>query len=82
MLKKYAIATVVMASLSLPALASGLVVTDEIAGKIRETLTAQGYSVGKIKIEDGLFEAYAKKDGKKYEVFLNDKMEVVRTKED
>lgn len=56
--------------------------TDEIAAQIKQTLTAQGYDVGKIKVEDGLFEAYVKKDGKKFEVFLNEKMEIVKSETD
>ena len=40
-------------------------------------LTEQGYEVAKIKIEDGMYEAYAKKDGKRYEVFLNGDFEIV-----
>lgn len=64
------------------AFASEVVLTDAIEAQIKETLTAQGYVVGKIKVEDGLFEAYAKKDGQKFEVFLNEKMEIVKTVED
>ncbi|ATG46585.1 PepSY domain-containing protein [Celeribacter ethanolicus] len=56
--------------------------TDEMKTKITETLTAQGYEVGKIKIEDGLYEAYAKKDGMKYEIFLDGDLNVVKTEED
>ncbi len=56
--------------------------TDENTTKIREMLTEQGYEVGKVKIEDGLYEAYARKDGKKYEVFLNAEFAVVRTELD
>jgi hypothetical protein len=56
--------------------------TDENTAKIREMLTEQGYEVGKVKIEDGLYEAYARKDGKKYEVFMNAGFEVVRTELD
>ena len=37
--------------------------TPEVEQKIKDTLTAQGYEVGKIKIEDGLYEVYAKKGG-------------------
>ncbi|WP_027262473.1 PepSY domain-containing protein [Sedimentitalea nanhaiensis] len=66
------------------AFASGdsIQLTDEIKAQITATLTEQGYEVSKIKTEDGLYEAYARKDGKRYEVFLNDKMEVVRTEND
>jgi hypothetical protein len=56
--------------------------TDENTTKIREMLTEQGYEVGKVKIEDGLYEAYARKDGNKYEVFLNAEFAVVRTELD
>ncbi len=64
------------------AFASEAVLTDAIEAQIKETLVAQGYEVGKIKVEDGLFEAYVKKDGKKFEVLLNEKMEIVKTEQD
>jgi len=54
----------------------------DVKARISATLEDQGYSVGKIKIEDGLYEAYAKKDGMRYEVFLDTEMKVVRVKED
>lgn len=54
----------------------------ETQAKIRELLTGQGYDVRKIETEDGLYEAYAVKDGKKYEFYLNDKIEVVKIEED
>lgn len=56
--------------------------TDEVADTIRTTLTEQGYEVGKIKTEDGLYEAYAKRDGKRLEIFMNADLEVVRTEVD
>ncbi len=63
--------------------ASGSVeLTDENTAQVRQVLTEQGYEVAKIKLEDGMYEAYAKKDGQKYEVFLNADFEVVKTKED
>ena len=64
------------------AFASEAVLTDAIEAQIKETLVAQGYEVGKIKVEDGLFEAYVKKDGKKFEVFLNEKMGIVKSEQD
>jgi hypothetical protein len=45
-------------------------------------LTEQGYEVGKIKIEDGLYEAYAKKGDEKYEIFLDGDFTVVRSELD
>lgn len=62
--------------------ASDAPVPDDVKLAITTKLTEQGYTVGKIKREDGMFEAYARKDGKKYEVYLNADMEIVRTKED
>ena len=61
---------------------SDIKLTDEIKQDITKTLTEQGYEVKKIKTEDGLYEAYARKDGHRYEVFLNDKMEIVKIEED
>lgn len=63
--------------------ASGKVeLTEENTQHVRQVLTEQGYEVAKIKLEDGMYEAYARKDGQKYEVFLNADFEVVKTKED
>ena len=59
-----------------------VVLTPEVEKNIKDALTAQCYDVGKIKIEDGMYEAYAKKDGNKYEVFMNEKLEIVKTKDD
>jgi len=57
-------------------------ITEEVTQSIQTKLTAQGYEVGKIKVEDGLYEAYAKKDGQRFEVFLNAALEIVRTEID
>lgn len=59
-----------------------LKLTDQVKQRINSSLTQQGYQVGKIKIEDGLYEAYAKKDGMRFEVFLDSDMNIVRVKED
>jgi len=56
--------------------------TPEVEQKIKDTLTAQGYEVGKIKIEDGQYEVYAKKGGEKIEILLNEKLEIVKTEND
>jgi hypothetical protein len=39
--------------------------------EITASLIAQGYEVRKIEPEDGMLEAYALKDGKRYEVYVN-----------
>ena len=57
-------------------------ITDEVTQSIQTKLTAEGYEVGKIEFEDGLYEAYAKKDGQRFEVFLNAALEIVRTEID
>jgi hypothetical protein len=56
--------------------------TPEMKTKIEDMLKAQGYEVGKIKVEDGNYEAYVKKDGEKMELYLNDKLEIVKTAEE
>lgn len=58
---------------------ANVTLTPEIRQKIEDTLKAQDYEVGKIKVEDGLFEAYVKKGDEKLEIFLNEKMEIVKT---
>lgn len=82
MISKTAIAAAFTLLLPIGAALAEVVLTPETEQKIKDTLTAQGYEVGKIKIEDGMYEAYAKKEGKKFEVFLNEKLEVVKTKND
>jgi uncharacterized membrane protein YkoI len=39
--------------------------------EITASLTAQGYEVRKVKPEDGMLEAYAIKDDKRYEVYVD-----------
>lgn len=83
MLRNILLPAVIAASLAVPALAGDKVeLTDENTAKIRQMLTEQGYEVSKIKLEDGLYEAYARKDGHKYEVFLDAAFAVVKTELD
>lgn len=56
--------------------------TDARKAEITELLTAQGYEVRQIQIEDGMYEVYAIKDGGRYEVYLADDLTVLRTKMD
>lgn len=82
-MKKNLVAIIVASvALAAPALASSVELTDVNKAKIVEMLTADGYEVGKIKIEDGQYEAYAKKDGHKLEIFLNGDFEIVKTEQD
>lgn len=50
--------------------------------RVRAELTAQGHDVRKIEKEDGLIEVYAVKDGKKWELYLDADLKIVRTKAD
>ncbi len=52
------------------------------AEQIKAQLTEQGYDVRKIEMEDGQFEAYATKDGKHYEIYLDSDLNVVKTEQD
>ena len=47
--------------------------------KVTAQLTSQGYEVRKITMEDGMIEAYAVKDGKTLEVYLDADLNVVKT---
>jgi type III secretory pathway lipoprotein EscJ len=41
------------------------------ANEIAASLIAQGYEVRKIESEDGMLEAYALKDGRRYEIYVD-----------
>lgn len=41
------------------------------ADEITASLTGQGYQVRKVKPEDGMLEAYALKDGKRFEIYVD-----------
>lgn len=47
---------------------------------IRAMLQEQGYEVRKIDMEDGMIEVYALKDGKRFELYLDNEMKIVRQK--
>ena len=82
---KFPRAALLALTLALPAsgaFASGMSVPADTAEKIRATLTEQGYEVRKIKMEDGLYEAYTIKDGKKAEIYLDADLKIVRGKDD
>ena len=49
-----------------------------LQAKVTAQLTAQGYDVRKVQMEDGMIEVYAVKDGKTSEIYLNDKLELVK----
>jgi hypothetical protein len=51
--------------------------TEEKKAEITAMMVAEGYEVRSVQIEDGMYEVYAVKDGKMYEVYLNDALEMV-----
>ena len=73
-------AALALSGLSLPVHASSEIDTATQA-KVTEQLTAQGYEVRRIDSEDGMIEVYAMKDGKKIELYLNEALEIVKSKE-
>ncbi len=72
-------------ALTLPAaaaFASEGAISTEAETKIRDLLKGQGFEVTEIEAEDGIFEAEASKEGKEYEVYLNDQFEIVKIDDD
>ncbi len=64
--------------------------TNEIKGKpsaavveqITSGLSAEGYDVRSVKTEDGMYEVYALKDGKRYELYFGKDLKMLDTKND
>ena len=52
------------------------------AEQIKSQLTEQGYEVRKVETEDGMYEAYALKEGARYEIYLDKDLNVVKTEMD
>lgn len=52
------------------------------ANQIKTQLIAEGYEVRKVEMEDGLYEAYAMKDGERYEIYLDSDLNIVESKRD
>jgi hypothetical protein len=76
------LATAAIAGTSITAFASeDDAVSVETQNQIRTTLEEQGYEVRKIKAEDGMYEAYAMKNGKRLEIYLDGDMKILNTKE-
>lgn len=80
-MKRFAIALAMILPAT-AALASGGVVADDVQDQIRTLLTDQGYEVRSIQMEDGAYEAYAMRDGARFEIYLDDSLTIVRVAED
>ncbi|MBY6089460.1 PepSY domain-containing protein [Pseudooceanicola sp. 502str34] len=59
------------------AFASGMP-DDATKAQITEKLTAEGYEVRRIDMEDGMIEVYALKDGKKLELYLDEALNIAK----
>ncbi|MFD1343953.1 PepSY domain-containing protein [Litorisediminicola beolgyonensis] len=81
-LRSLTAATLLAAIAATGAMASEGTVSPEQDSAIREKLTDEGYEVRKIEIEDGMIEVYALKDGGMFELYLDDQLEIVKTKEE
>lgn len=50
--------------------------------KVKESVLAQGYELKRMEMEDGEIEVYATKDGVKYELYLDNSFNIIRTEQD
>jgi hypothetical protein len=83
--KSYALIPAVVISLyGIAAFASedDLRLNSETKTEITEQLTQEGYEVRKIEAEDGFYEAYAIKNGVRYEIYLDKNLKIAKVKED
>ena len=77
-----AISALALSTLSLTGASASPNIDAATEAKVRETLTASGYDVRRVDSEDGMIEVYAMKDGRKLELYLDDALNIVKTKED
>lgn len=56
-------------------------ISDEMRTKITAQLTADGYDVRKIEREDGMIEVYALKGDQRFEIYLDNELNVSRIKQ-
>lgn len=83
MTRKLVTSAILAVMMSTAAYAAGSIeLNDANKEQIRTVLSDQGYEVGKIKLDDGMYEAYARKDGAKYEIYLDANFAIVRVKQD
>ena len=77
---KLGLLTAAFLALAVPALAETEAALDAATeARVKTELTAQGYEVRSVGIEDGMIEVYAVKDGKMLELYLDADLKIVRT---
>lgn len=83
MMRKFALVLTATAALGLAPLMAHASSDAEMDAATRDRvtaeMTAQGYEVRKIQMEDGMIEVYAVKDGQTYELYLDKDLKVVKT---
>ena len=73
------VSIIALLTLAAPAAYAADTIDAATTDKITTQLTGQGYEVRKLKIEDNMIEAYAVKNGTTFEIYFNDKLEIVKT---
>ncbi len=53
-----------------------------VAERIKSQLEGEGYTVRRIKRDDGLIEVYAMKDGQRFELYLDENLQITNRKTD
>ncbi|MFO7919713.1 PepSY domain-containing protein [Rhodobacteraceae bacterium W635] len=81
-MKRFAIALALVLPASTAFASGDGVVSAEMQTQIRTLLSEKGYEVRSIEMEDGMYEAYALRDGNRYEVYIDRDMRIVRTEMD
>lgn len=77
---KLGLLTAAFLALAVPALAETEAALDATTeARVKTELTAQGYEVRSVGMEDGMIEVYAVKDGKMLELYLDADLKIVRT---
>lgn len=78
-MKSLSLLTAAFLVLAAPAaFAEGEMIDAATQDKVTTELTAQGYDVRKVGMEDGMIEVYAVKDGKTYELYLDEALKIVK----
>ncbi len=72
-------AAVIVSLLAAPMAMAADSIDAALKDKVTKQMTADGYEVRKIQMEDGMIEVYAVKDGKTLEVYLDKDLKIVKT---
>lgn len=79
-MQKFSLIAAAFLALATPALAESEAALDAATeARVRAEMTAQGYEVRSVGMEDGMIEVYAVKDGKTYELYLDAALKIVKS---